>query len=151
MNQRHPERVPGFPACRLFALVDDDAALAGALVALAPHVEPGGVRVLTGERGIRALDVSGGAHGLRGRMSRILQDLAFSRSSLAEHEAHLRRGGHLLLVPAREWTECQTLVGVLSRWGASGLVWFARWSVVDVTPRRCAVPAPTLALTASTR
>ena len=147
MDQHHPERIPipGFPACRLFALVDDDAALTGALVALAPHVEPGAVRVLSGERGVRALDVSGRGNGLRRRMSRVLQDLAFSRSSLAEHEAHLRRGGHLLLVPARGWSECRTLVDVLGRWGAHGLVWFARWSVVDVTPRSCAVPGATRA------
>jgi hypothetical protein len=93
MDHRHTERVPGFPACRLFALLDSDAAVEGALVALTPHVEPGAVQVLTGERGVRALDVSGGAHGLRRRVLRAIQDLAFGRSSLGEHESHLRRGG----------------------------------------------------------
>lgn len=151
MDHRHSERVPGFPACRLFALIDDATDLHGALGALAPHVEPGAVRVLTGERGVRALDVSGGDRGLRGRTSRVLQDLLFSRSSLAEHETHLRRGGHLLLIPAREWAECQHLVGVLNRWGAHGLLWFARCSVVDVTPRSCAVPARALTVGGCTR
>jgi len=145
MDHRHTERVPGFPACRLFALLDSDAAVEGALVALAPHVEPGAVQVLTGERGVRALDVSGGANGLRRRVLRAVQDLAFGRSILAAHETHLRRGGHLLLIPSREWAHCQQLVEVLSRWGAHGLLWFARYSVVDVTPRYCVVPARTLA------
>jgi hypothetical protein len=151
MDHRHTDRVPGFPACRLFALIDDAADLQGALGAIAPHVEPGAVRVLTGELGVRALDVSGGGRGLRGRTSRILQDLLFSRGSLAEHETHLRRGGHLLLIPAREWAECQQLVTALNHWGAHGLLWFARGSVVDVTPRRRAVPARTIAVAGSTR
>jgi hypothetical protein len=150
MDHRHTERVPGFPACRLFALVDDTVDLENALGAIAPHVEPGAVRVLTGERGIRALDVSGRGRGLRGQTCRILQDLLFSRSSLTEHESHLRRGGHVLLIPAREWAECQQLVSVLGHC-AHGLVWFSRCSVVDVTPRHCVVPARTLAVGGSTR
>jgi hypothetical protein len=64
-----------------------------------------------------------------------VEDLVYNRSTLHLHEGHLRRGGHLLLVPAREWAQCQELVKVLTRWGAPGLVWFARFSVVDVIPR----------------
>ena len=138
MDSRHLERVPGFPARRLFALLDTDDDVRGALLAIAPHVDPGAVRVLTGAEGVRARDVSGGARGLRGRLMGVLHDLAHDRSSLETHEAHLRRGGHLLLIPAREWSHCQTLVRALAQWGAHGLVWYARYSVVDVTPRYCA-------------
>ncbi|GAA4753239.1 hypothetical protein GCM10023328_40620 [Modestobacter marinus] len=134
----HIERVPGFPACRLFALVDSDAALRGALSALAPYVQPGAARVLSGEPGIRALDVDGRARGTRGRLLRAVQDVSHGRGALALHEEHLRRGGHLLLVPARDWAQCRRLVDVLGPWRAHGLVWFARYSVVDVTPRYCA-------------
>jgi hypothetical protein len=138
MDSRLPERVPGFPSCRLFALLDTDADLRGALLAIAPHVDPGAVRVLTGSAGVRALDVSGGARGLHGRMIRVLHELAHGRDGLEAHEAHLRRGGHLLLIPTREWAHCQRLVQALAQWGAHGLVWYARYSVVDVTPRYCA-------------
>jgi hypothetical protein len=143
---RPSERVRGFPACHLFALVDTEAALQGALRDLEPHVEPAAIRLLTGERGAHALDVAGSSRGLRGRMMRATQDLFYGRSSLHEHETHVRRGGHLLLIPAREWEQCQQLVTVLSNWGAHGLVWYARFSVVDVTPRYSAVTGHALAI-----
>jgi hypothetical protein len=146
MKSRHTDRVPGFPACHLFALVDTYADLQGALHALEPHVEPGAVRLLTGESGVRALDVSGASRGLTGRMSRVLQDFVYGRGSLHVHESHVRRGGHLLLIPAREWAQCQQLVNVLTDWGAHGLLWFARFSVVDVTPRYCAATGDALAV-----
>jgi hypothetical protein len=135
MSRQSTEHLPGFPACHLFALVDTDTALEGALRALEPYIEPAKVRLLTGERGARALDVSGSTRGLRGRMMRVAQDFFYNRSSLHVHETQLRRGGHLLLIPAREWAQCQKLVNVLTDWGAHGLVWYARFSVVDVTPR----------------
>jgi hypothetical protein len=138
MDSRNPPRVPGFPACRLFALLDTDTDLQGALLAIAPYVEPGAVRVLTGEDGVYALDVLGATRGLRGRMMRAVQDMTHGRGSLETHETHLRRGGHLLLVPSREWAHCQQLVKILTKWGAHGLIWYARYSVVDVTPRYCA-------------
>ena len=138
MDSRHTERVPGFPSCRLFALLDTDADVRGALLAVAPYVDPGAVRVLTGPEGVRALDISGGARGLRGRLLGVLHELAHSRSTLEIHDRHLRRGGHLLLVPTREWAHCQQLVEALAPWHAHGLVWYARYSVVDVTPRYCA-------------
>src|SRR3954447_23434065 len=137
MDSGQIERVPGFPACRLFALIDTDADLHGALRALERYAEPAAIRRLTGERGAQALDVSGATRGLRGRTMRAVQDVLFSRSSLDLHESHLRQGGHLLMIPAREWAQCQRLVNVLTEWRAHGLVWFARFSVVDVTPRYC--------------
>ncbi len=138
MDSRHPERVPGFPSCCLFALLDTDADLRGALLAVAPYVDPGAVRVLTGDEGVRALDVSGGARGLRGRrLLGVLHELAHGRDGLQTHDGHLRRGGHLLLIPTREWAHCQQLVRALAQWHAHGLVRYARYSVVDVTPRYC--------------
>ena len=139
MDSRQPERVPGFPARRLFALLDTDADLRGALLAIAPYVEPGAVRVLTGDEGVRALDVSGGARGLRGQLISVLHDLAHDRSCLETHEAHMRRGGHLLLIPTRDWAHCTQLVRAVAQWGAHGLIWYTRSSVVDVNPRYCAV------------
>jgi hypothetical protein len=135
MNRRHTARVPGFPKCRLFALINDGTDLESVLQALEPYVDPAAVRLLTGEPGVQALDVSGATRGLRGRAMRAVQDLTYSRSDLHLHEQHLRRGGHLLLIPARDWAQCQQLVKVLTGWGAHGLLWFARHSVVDVTPR----------------
>jgi hypothetical protein len=81
MKVRSTERVPGFPACQLFALVDSGAALQGALRALEPYVEPAAIRLLSGERGAQALDVSGATRGLRGRMIRAVQDFFYNRSS----------------------------------------------------------------------
>jgi hypothetical protein len=138
MNPHHTDRVPGFPKCRLLALIDADADLDSVMQCLEPHVDTAAVRLLTGESGVQALDLSGATRGPVGRAVRAVQDLAYGRSSLHSHDQHLRRGGHLLLVPAREWAQCQQLVKVLTDCGARELLWFARFSVVDVTPRYCA-------------
>lgn len=143
MNASPTPRLGAFPRCRVLALVDADG-LQRTLNALAPHVDRGTVRVLTGQRGAQALDVSGAQRGLRGRLARAVQDLAYDRSGLATHEAHLRRQGHLLLVPARGGQRAELLARVLAGQGAHGLVWFARFSVVDITPRRRAVTTPAL-------
>ncbi|SDX29820.1 hypothetical protein SAMN05660209_00075 [Geodermatophilus africanus] len=137
MDTRLMELVPDSPACRLFALLSTEADVRGALAALSSHVDPAMVWVLSGEEGARALDVSGRARGFSGRFLRAVQNVAYDRGSLSEHEFHLRRGGHLLLVPARECAQCQGLVEVLSPWRPHGLTWFARYSVVDPTPRYC--------------
>lgn len=144
MNSPPTRRLRAFPRCRVLALVDDDDGLERTLTALAPHLDLGTVRVLSGQRGARALDVSGAQRGLRGRLARVLQDVAYDRSGLATHEAHLRRQGHLLLVPARGSQRAEVLAAVLAGQGAHGLVWFARFSVVDITPRRRAVTTPAL-------
>jgi hypothetical protein len=141
MHSRHAQLVPGFPARRLFALLETDADVRGALASLSLHVDPATVQVLSGEQGIRALDISGKARGFRGRCLRAVQDLAFARGRLEEHECHLRRGGHLLLIPTHEWAHCEQLGEVLTHWHAHGLIWFARYSVVDVTPRYRAATA----------
>jgi hypothetical protein len=146
MQSSHVERVPAFPARRLFALIDADADLHSVLRALEPHADPAAIRVLSGEQGVRALDISGAARGLRGRAMRVLQDVLYSRGDLHLHESHLRRGGHLLVIPARDWERCQQLVAVLTDWRARGLVWFARFSVLDVTPRYCAASGLALAV-----
>ncbi len=65
MDHRPTKCLPGFPACRLFALLDSDAAVEGALVALAPHVEPGAVQVLTAQR-VSALGTSRAEHRVSG-------------------------------------------------------------------------------------
>ena len=36
------------------------------------------------------------------------------------------------MIRARTWERCQQLAEVLIPWGAHGLVWFVRYSVVDV-------------------
>src|SRR3954468_8496069 len=122
MGHRNTDLVPGFPACRLFGLLDTGADVQAALLMLSPHVHPATVTLLHGERGIRALDISGRARGVRGRMLRAIQDVAFDRSRLEQHEAHLRRGGYLLLIPARDWEQCQRLVEALTRSGAPGAI-----------------------------
>jgi hypothetical protein len=110
MNPRLTERVPGFPACHLLALVDADADLEGAYGLSNPTSSPPPSACSPSERGAHALDVSGATRGLRGRPMRVLQDILYGRSTLQLHETHLRRGGHLLLIPAREWAQCQQLV-----------------------------------------
>ncbi len=137
-----PARLRGFPGCTLLALVDDDAALDRALGALAAYVDRRALQVLSGGSGIRALDVSGRHDGLLRRLTRAVQDVAYDRDGLLAHEAHLRRGGHVLLVPACGWARCQLLVGAVVGAGAHGLVWRGRHTVVDVTPRRRAVHTP---------
>ncbi len=96
--------------------------------------------------GIRARDVSGGAQGLRRRALRAVQDLAFGRSSLAVHETRLRRGGHLLLIPSREWAHCQ------QRWwrspaGGGPTGWCGSRGAASSTSRRAtarSLPGPSL-------
>ena len=142
MKSCHPARLTGFPRHRLLALVDVDADLQATLEALALQVDPTTIGTLSGELGASALDVSGTAGGAWRRARRVLQNVAYHRDSLAWHEAHLARGGHLLVIPARNWAGCERLVQVLTDHGAHGLVWFARFTVLDVDSRQRAVATP---------
>lgn len=142
MNSCHPPQLAGFPRHRLLALVDADTDLRATLEALALQVDPTTISTLSGERGASALDVSGAAGGAWRRARRVLQNVAYHRDSLAWHEAHLTRGGHLLVIPARNWASCERLVQVLTDHGAHGLVWFARFSVLDVDSHQRAVDTP---------
>ena len=147
MSTARDARLPGFPRCRLLALVDDRTGARDALHALATHAPRTGVQVLAGERGVDALDVSGARRGLLGRFLRALQDVAYDRGALALHDAHLERGGFLLLVPTRHADDACLLARLLAGEGAHGLVWFGRCSVVDVTPRRRSVSTPAVLVT----
>lgn len=133
----HPtaERLTGFPARRLFALVDSDDQRDGALAALAAHVDVDTVRVLSGPDGLHALDAEPAKPRLRGRVRRAVHRTAFHRGELSGHAAHLRRGGHLLLVPVSDADLADELALALAGHGARGLLWFARYTIVDVTPR----------------
>lgn len=139
MNSSSTAGLPGFPRQRLLALVDADADLQATLEALSLEVDLSTIGTLSGESGASILDVSGAAGGTWRRARRVLQNVAYHRDSLAWHEAHLTRGGHLLVIPACNWARCERLVQVLTEHGAHGLVWFARFTILDVTSRQRAV------------
>ena len=139
----HPtdERLSGFPARRLFALVTSDEQLDRAIGALGAHVDVATVRVLSGPAGLHALDVEPEPR-LRTRVRRTVHRIACHRDELAGHAAHLRRGGHLLVIPVRVADLADQLALALAVHGAHGLLWFARYTIVDVTPRYRADTTP---------
>jgi hypothetical protein len=60
------------------------------------------IYVLGGHAGAQRLDPSGKAHGLRGRLLRLLERFGEETRLLEQHAAHMERGGFGLVVPAAE-------------------------------------------------
>jgi hypothetical protein len=94
-----------------------------------PGVDLNSVNVLTGPEGAHLLDRSGREHGLRGRLTRILQRGAFENEALQLHEAMLRSGGSVVYVPTHGQPQRDQVASLLRNEGATALLHFRRWSI----------------------
>lgn len=128
--RRNERRFYSYPLGRVVAAVQDDRTLEAALAALAQAgVDVSSVNVLTGPEGAQLLDRSGREHGLRGRLTRLLQRGAFENEALDLHEATLRSGGSVVYVPTSGQPPRDQVAQLLRSNGAHALLHFRRWSV----------------------
>jgi hypothetical protein len=96
-----PEGLLTAPEDRVLAHLDAPEAAAAAIDDLVGSGFPGDeIFVLCGPAGAARLDVSGDAHGLRGRTYRIMEWLGDERELLLRSGEHLAAGGLVLTVPA---------------------------------------------------
>jgi hypothetical protein len=90
-------------------------------------VDPSGVHVLSGSEGAALLDRRGQRHGLRGRLTRLLQWTSSENDMLDLHDQALQNGGHVLYVPVRGEDRKQRVAEALRAAGGHNLVYFGRF------------------------
>jgi hypothetical protein len=73
--------------------------------------------VLSGKRGAERLDPSGRTHGIRGRLSRLVDYFGDQTEILQQHARHMEQGGFGVAVPADE-SQVETVSETLHRHGA---------------------------------
>ncbi|MGY2005081.1 hypothetical protein [Blastococcus sp. SYSU DS1024] len=118
-----------YPMQQLVAVLDDQDATDDALARLrAIGVDLTGVHVLTGPEGAALLDRRGERHGLRGRLTRLLQWTGSEDEMLDLHDRALRLGGHVVYVPARGEDRKERVAEALRGAGGHHLVYFGRFT-----------------------
>lgn len=73
--------------------------------------------VLSGKHGAERLDPSGRSHGVRGRLSRLIDYFGDQTEILERHARHMESGGFGVAAPADE-SQVETVSGILHRHGA---------------------------------
>ena len=117
-----------YPMQRLVAVLDDDAAVEGALQELGrTGIDLSTVHVLSGREGAALLDRRGEGHGLTARLLRLLQWTSAENDMLDVHDQALRDGGHVLYVPVRGEDRKEQVAEGLRAAGGHHLVYFGRF------------------------
>jgi hypothetical protein len=108
-----PDLLPE-PKHRLVARLPDPDKAASALADLARAGFPADeVFVIKGDEGIRRIDPAGVHHGLKGRVVRAAEKLALGPELFEEDAAHLKAGGVIVSVPARDPDERERAENIL--------------------------------------
>jgi hypothetical protein len=102
----------------VIALMDSEEQVSKAFEELtAAGVPDSELFVLAGKRGAERLDPSGKAHGVRGRLTRLLERFGEETEILERHARHMERGGFGVAVPADE-DQLESVSEILLRHGA---------------------------------
>lgn len=118
-----------YPMQRLVAVLDDDAAVDGALQELGrTGIDLSTVHLLSGREGAALLDRHGEGHGLKARLLRLLQWTSAEDDMLDVHDQALRDGGHVLYVPVRGEDREEQVAAGLRAAGGHHLVYFGRYT-----------------------
>lgn len=133
--RRNQQRFYRYPMHRVVAIIDDDTGIDAAVDALSKAgVDVAAVDVLSGSDGARRLDAAGTAHGMRGRLLRLLQQGAYEGNALQAHEEALDAGHHVVYVPVRGDDQRERVVDILHAAGGRYLLYFRRWNI-ELIPR----------------
>jgi hypothetical protein len=131
MAQPHRNE-PGFyryPMKQMVAVLDDQAATDDAVERLrGTGVDLSTVHVLSGPQGADLLDRRGERHGLRGRLTRLMQWTSAENVMLDLHDQALRDGGHVVFVPVRGEERKKLIAEALRAAGGHNLVYFGRFT-----------------------
>jgi hypothetical protein len=102
----------------VIALMDSEEEMSKAFEELtAAGVPESELFVLAGKRGAERLDPSGRSHGIRGRLSRLIDYFGDQREILERHAHHMEGGGFGVAVPADE-DQLESVADILLRHGA---------------------------------
>jgi len=120
-----------YPMNRVAAIFDDFAGVTAAF----PQLEQAGfdltgVNVLSGQEGVRLLDLEGAGRGLWARALRLLQrGGAFEGETLRIHDSALKNDQAIVFVPVRTDSEEQHVARILRRCGGRSMFRFRRWTI----------------------
>jgi hypothetical protein len=118
-----------YPMQRLVAVMDTRSGVDDALERIRRlGVDLSGVHVLSGTDGAALLDRSGRRHGVRGRLTRLLQRTSAEDDTLDLHHQALEGGGHVVYVPARGEDAKARVAAALRAAGGHNLVYFGRFT-----------------------
>lgn len=126
------------PRDRLFAVVDDPAAIPAILATLDGLGYAGdAAEVLRGDRAADAFDADGGRHGWAGRLTRVLQfGLMDQLPDLAWYEAAVRDGRAAISVRIAGLERAKAAAAALERHGAHFVNHFGRFQTAALVPWR---------------
>lgn len=115
------------PIGHVYGIVDnpdhDVPAVVGDL--LAAHLPLDGIHVYCCREGIDALDPSGTKHGLRARITRMVQSVTYDDDHLEVIESHLE-AGHALIGVAADDSNQDSVATILRRHGGHDLVHYGK-------------------------
>jgi hypothetical protein len=98
-----PEDLLTYRQDTIMVLLDGEDEVRKAIEELAAAGFPGdAIYVLGGKQGAERLDPTGKAHGVRGRLLRLMERFGEETRLLEQHAAHLERGGFGMVVPAAD-------------------------------------------------
>jgi hypothetical protein len=98
-----PEDLLTYKPDSIIALLDDEDEVRKAIEELTAAGFPGNeIYVLGGKEGAEKLDPTGEAHGIRGRLLRLMERFGEETRLLEQQAAHLEKGGFGILVPATD-------------------------------------------------
>ena len=122
-----------YPRGRLYAVLDDPAAAARAVDALAATgIDPAAVEVLRGDTAADALDGTGARHGLRARARRAIEFALMDQApDIAWYEAALRSGRSVVSVRSNDSALTRRGVEVLRANGAHFMNHFGRFTTEE--------------------
>lgn len=125
-----------YPTDMLLGVIDDADAAQAALQELTERgFNADEIRVLCGPAGARQLDVSGKEHGILGRLSRLLLNVADTESeSIRRHEQELEAGHFLVALPAAEPAARERAREVLLKHGGHYINFYGAWTVETLDP-----------------
>ena len=120
------------PRHRFVARLPDPDEAASALVDLtSAGFRTDEVFLISGDQGIRRMDPSGLHHGLKGRLVRAVDYLAYGEM-IEEDAAHLEAGGVIVSLPARDQNERERAEQVLRARHASRMRYWGDWTFEDI-------------------
>jgi hypothetical protein len=130
-------RFIGYPAQRLFAVVDDEAAAERAIAALATVLDPATVQRFTGEADAAAFDSTGSHHGPLARVRRVFEFSVMDQlPDLAWYEAAAREGRTVLSIPVADAASGRQAAQLLAGAGAHFINRYGRFETEDIAPWR---------------
>jgi hypothetical protein len=125
-----------YPTNMLVGVIDEADAAQAALHELTERgFNADEIRVLCGPEGAKQLDVSGREHGILGRLSRLILNVADAESeSIRRHEQELEAGHFLVAIPAAEPAARERAREILLEHGGHYINFFGAWIVETLDP-----------------